>query len=123
MLLFPKKYGTIYDLPGYNCGTLITEFPNCAISYCFDTIPTVNLPLTAVKNCDDFEIVGLYKTANGGERNYSMLLTNINQDSIRDWPIGYTGFQFFDKNDVPLTDMTTPGYIVPSYKELLVVHF
>jgi len=119
----PAKYRHIYNLPKYNCGQLFTEFPDCKIDFCFDTLPFLQAPHSMVKDCRDFEITGIHPTAHGGDKNYSVLITNTYKDSIRNWPISYTSLQLFDENDHPLTDKTSPSYSVPGYKDTIIVHF
>lgn len=117
------QFGSLWDLPDYNCGSLVTAFPECQISYCFDTIPAISLPPTNVLDCNDFSIAGLYETAIGGTRNYSFLLTNTNSDSLRNWAIGYTSFQFFDANDQPVSAITSPSFLVPMQdRDTIIVH-
>ena len=109
-----ESFDWIGDLPEYNQGTLITKYPNCEIEYNFDTIPQDNLPFTTNIDCDDFKVVGLYETANGGTKNYSLILTNTNQDSLRNWDAGYTNFQFYNTDNEPVSLPSGPHFLVPS---------
>ena len=118
-----SQYDHIYELPDYNCGRMVTQFPNCDLSYCFDTIPELSLPHTDWLDCSDFKIAGIYETANGGTINYSFILTNTNQDSTRSWQTSYTDFQFFDENGNPLTEQSDPSFSVPrQYGDSVMIH-
>lgn len=117
------NYRHIYDLPDYRCGELLTEDPGCVIDYCFDSIPEIELPKTQRKDCDDFEVVGVYETANGGLLDYSVIITNTNRDSARAWDLAYTNFQFLDRMGEAVSENSDPSFIVPmQYGDTIIVH-
>lgn len=108
-----EDYDNINDLPNYYSGLLMTNYPDCEIAYHLDTIPEINLPQTTNLDCNDFKVLGIYETANGGNHNYSFILTNTNGDSLRTWGTGYTQFQFVDENDEPVSSASSPSYFIP----------
>lgn len=117
-----ENYNWIGDLPMYNEGRIITDFPYCELEYYYNSVSYENKPYTPLLDCTDFKVAGLYESAKEDNLNYSMLIVNTNSDSLRGWPLGYTGFQLLDVNDEPLSEPTTPGYIVPTYGDTLIVH-
>lgn len=118
-----EKYDDIYDLPYYNSGHFITAYPDCEGDFTFPNNEIGVLPFTTHLDCSDFKIVGLYDTAHGGNHNYSLILTNTNKDSLRNWDFAYTTFQFFDSFDNSLCEATTPSYMVPAhYGDTVIVH-
>jgi hypothetical protein len=101
---------------------LNTDKPDCEIVHNVDSV-IIDMPFSSNIGCEDFKVIGLYKTANTGKMEYSMLLTNTNKDSINAAVNGaYTSFEFFDEVGKSVSKESNSGYDLPLPKDTLVVH-
>ena len=118
-----ENFRTIYELPDEFCGKIITRFPDCEITFCKNEIIYPDLPQLADANCTDYKVLGVYETANGGNTNYSILLTYTNQNYRGIGPTGYTAFEFFNHDQESISANSGPHYTMPQYvQDTIIIH-
>lgn len=101
-------------VPAAYCGTMHLESPSCEISYCMDSIVRPELPYHSGSDCDYLKIVGLYEAANNGSKDYYLMLT-FSDPNVRGSSFGYTSYQFFDHNNIAISEESGPHYYIPTF--------